>query len=87
MNAFDLLHYLHHHGLSVLDGRVLQYLNAHDSATMGFLAAELDISPPMASNVVGRLVEKGYLARRQSSEDRRQIVVELTKMARFDLKL
>ena len=45
------------------------------------LARLLDVSPPSASAMVDRLVEKGVLTRRRSPKDRRRVVVEATPEA------
>lgn len=42
------------------------------------LAAALGVSPPSASTMVDRLVEKGVLCREQSTEDRRRVVVTVS---------
>lgn len=49
--------------------------------TISELAAMLDVSPPSASAMVDRLVEKGALVRERSREDRRVVAVQLSDNA------
>ena len=42
------------------------------------LARRLGVSPATCTTTVDRLVEKGYVVRRPSEDDRRQIVLEVT---------
>ena len=45
------------------------------------LAELLSISPPSASSMVNRLVEKGYLTREPCDKDRRKVVVQVSTKA------
>ena len=45
------------------------------------LARLLEVSPPSASSLVDRLVEKGVLTRRRDPADRRRVVVQATPEA------
>ncbi len=49
--------------------------------TMTKLARILNVSPPSASAMVDRLVEKGLLVREHSTKDRRKVVVSVSKDA------
>lgn len=51
------------------------------SATIKELAEVLDVSPPSASAMVDRLVELGVLTRKQDSNDRRRVVVQVAPSA------
>lgn len=46
--------------------------------TMNELAERLDVSPPSASAMVDRLVEKGVFSREHSTKDRRKVVVRIS---------
>jgi len=50
-------------------------------ATIKELSEFLGVSPPSASAMVDRLVEKGILVREQSREDRRKVLVSLSGRA------
>jgi DNA-binding MarR family transcriptional regulator len=49
--------------------------------TISQLADLLEVSPPSASTLVDRLVEKGILTRKRSSKDRRVVVVSVSPEA------
>jgi len=49
--------------------------------TMTELSALTKVSPPSASAMVDRLVEKGVLVREHSSEDRRKVLVKISPKA------
>lgn len=48
---------------------------------MGTLARSLHVRMPTATGIVNRLVRDGFLRRTPQTEDRRQVVVELTPKA------
>ncbi len=60
---------------------MLAAIRAYTRCTMGTLARNLHISMPTASGIVERLVRAGYVHRVPHPEDRRQVVVELTRTA------
>jgi DNA-binding MarR family transcriptional regulator len=49
--------------------------------TMNELAERLAVSPPSASAMVDRLVEKGVFSREHSTQDRRKVVVRISPEA------
>lgn len=49
--------------------------------TMNELAVRLSVSPPSASTMVDRLVEKGVFCREHSTKDRRKVVVRVSPEA------
>ena len=50
-------------------------------STISNLATLLGVSPPSASGMVERLVDKGLLLRERSRKDRRKVVVRLSEQA------
>jgi len=56
-------------------------LRDRGQATITELSELLDVSPPSASAMVDRLVEKGILKREHSKEDRRKVVVRVSDEA------
>ncbi len=54
--------------------------------TMTELSDRLCVSPPSASAMVDRLVEKGILTREHSIEDRRKVMVRVSPEAMEDIK-
>lgn len=78
-----------HNGCSACKGDELsmaqvQMVMAVQSAgvlTISALAEKLKVSPPSASCMVDRLVDKGVLLRERSERDRRKVVVRLSEQA------
>lgn len=56
-------------------------VSASTELTISNLAEKLKVSPPSASCMVDRLVEKGVLLRERSEQDRRKVVVRLSARA------
>ena len=56
-------------------------LRDRGQVTITELSELLDVSPPSASAMVDRLVEKGILKREHSKEDRRKVVVSVSDEA------
>lgn len=54
----------------------------HPDIAMSALAAQLGVGPSTTSGIVDRLVEHGYLMRREDPSDRRQQLVSLTDSGR-----
>jgi DNA-binding MarR family transcriptional regulator len=53
-------------------------LPAEARPTIGVLAERLQIKPHTAVELVNRLVEGGYVERRQGASDRREVLIKLT---------
>ncbi len=78
-----------HHGrvscrgeeLSMAQVQVLMTIQSCGESTISNLAERLNVSPPSASAMVDRLEDKGLLHRERSMEDRRKVVVRLSKEA------
>ena len=66
------------HGLSIIGFQVLALLEMHGGMPMTRLADELGVALPNATGIVGRLVERGIVARADDATDRRRVVVTLT---------
>lgn len=61
--------------LSMRQLAVVEIVLEAGELTMSELAGRLGVSPPSASAMVDRLVEKGVLDREHSTQDRRKVVV------------
>lgn len=68
-------------GISQTRFLVLAAIRAYGRCTMGTLARSLHVRMPTATGIVNRLVRDGFLRRTPQTEDRRQVVVELTPKA------
>lgn len=67
--------------LSVSQVHVIRLVRKHGTLAMSELAELLGVSPPSASTMVDRLVDKGVLSREHSTEDRRKVVVRISPEA------
>ncbi len=65
------------HELSIPQANVILAVNRLEQISVSGLANHLGVSPPSASTMVDKLVEKGFLLRKQSSEDRRKVVISI----------
>jgi len=67
--------------LSVSQLHAVKIAHEHGPLTVSELAAALGVSPPSASTMVDRLVEKGLLSREPSRQDRRKVLVSVSPEA------
>ena len=67
--------------LSVNQVHMIRLVRKHGTLAMSELAVRLGVSPPSASTMVDRLVDKGVLNREHSTEDRRKVVVRISPEA------
>lgn len=67
--------------LSITQLNAIKTLWDSGELTMSELADQLGISPPSASVLVDRLVEKGIFCREHSTKDRRKVVVRVSPEA------
>ena len=64
--------------LSLSQLRAVMLIEKSGSLSMSQLAEQMRVSPPSASAMVDRLVEKGLLVREHSTQDRRKVVVAIS---------
>ncbi len=57
---------------------LLMIVQSSGEITGGELAIQLGVSPPSVSAMVERLVERGMLVRKRSSQDRRKVVLKMS---------
>ncbi len=69
--------------LSMAQVQMLMTLQSYGDSTISNLAEQLKVSAPSASCMVDRLEDKGFLHRERSTEDRRKVVVRLSKEAKI----
>jgi len=70
-----------HGEVSVAQLQLIRRVRDRGDATISELAEALGVSPPSTSVMVDRLVEKGFLTRAQSQEDRRKVLVRISPEA------
>lgn len=68
--------------VTMSQAKVLHVALLHPDISMSALAAELQVSASAISGLVDRLVEHGYVDRREDPTDRRQQLVNLTPTGR-----
>ena len=64
--------------LSLAQLHMIRVIRTLGPLAMSELAEQAGVSPPSASAMVDRLVEKGVLVREHSTEDRRKVVVQIS---------
>lgn len=64
--------------LSMAQMNLLMAVRSQEELTLSGLAEELKVSPPSASVMVERLVERNMLTRNRSAQDRRKVIIALS---------
>ena len=65
--------------LTVPQLRSLFFISSSGSSSPGRLAAALGVTPPNVTGIVDRLVEQGLVARHESAQDRRVLLLQTTE--------
>lgn len=63
----------HRAGLSIPQFRALCFVERYDGSSLSAVAEHLDLSLPTVSRMINGLVERGYMQRRSSDDDRRHV--------------
>lgn len=69
-------------GISTTQSALLLFLKHRDGVSMGELAAGIGVKLTSLSGLIDRVEQKGYVARRRSTQDRRSFEVSLTPAGR-----
>ncbi len=69
-------------GLSIAELHTVEAVGLYEENPMSVVAARLEVTPPTLNASISRLVKKGFVVRRRSEEDRRQVLVGLTAKGR-----
>ena len=72
--------------LSLPQFHAIMIVRALERVTITELSDRLGVSPPSASAMVDRLVEKGILNREHSTKDRRKVMVQISPEAIKDIE-
>lgn len=64
-------------GLSVPQFRAMCFAERYDGASLSAVADHLDLSLPTVSRMVNGLVQRGYLQRKSSEDDRRHMCLSI----------
>lgn len=73
-------------GLSPSQAKVLSQLSAGDSLTVSVLAQSQGLAASSMTEVVAKLGDEGFVRKEQSSDDRREVRVSITKIGRERLE-
>jgi len=63
---------------SLKEHTLIELIGQRESATMSELAAFFSTPPTTMTSIVNRLIERGYLKRYRSKEDRRVVLISLS---------
>lgn len=74
-------------GVTMSQAKVLYLVQAEPDIRMSDLAGRLGVTLPSISGVVDRLVDQGFLTRRDDPADRRQALVHITEAGASELEL
>ena len=64
-------------GLSIPQFRSLCFVERYDGASLSMVADHLDLSLPTVSRMISGLVQRGYMQRKNSADDRRHVALSL----------
>jgi len=64
-------------GLSIPQFRSLCFVERYDGASLSMVADHLDLSLPTVSRMISGLVQRGYMQRKSSEDDRRHVSLSL----------
>jgi DNA-binding MarR family transcriptional regulator len=65
-------------GLGTAQAKILRHIGANSHISQADLARATDTAPTLTGRVLESLIDKGWVRRKRSSEDRRQYALELT---------
>ncbi len=70
------------HGLTIKEVHTIVAVGLHEECTMSEVALRLSVTLATLTTAVNRLVKKGYLERVRAEDDRRKVLISLTKKGR-----
>lgn len=70
------------HGLTITEVHTIVAVGLHESNPMNVVAARLNVTLATLTTAVGKLVEKGFVKRTRAEDDRRKVLLSLTKRGR-----
>ncbi|GLY12031.1 MarR family winged helix-turn-helix transcriptional regulator [Pseudobacillus badius] len=85
-DLYYYLHYQHEESLTHQNIRCMQAVKKNKDATIQFLSDALQVTHHTASEHVKRLIQKGYLKKERSLQDKRIVYVRLTGLGEAVLK-
>lgn len=73
--------------LSVTEMHTIEAIGMYTKRTMSEVAQDLKITVGTLTTAVNKLIKKGYVERKRIEEDRRVVLVELTKKGKLAFRL
>lgn len=74
------------HGLTITEVHTLVAVGLHEQNPMNVIATRLGVTLATLTTAVNKLVEKGFIERSRAEDDRRKVLVSLTKQGRQVLR-
>lgn len=69
-------------GLNNPEGHLISYLRSYEPCTVGDLLRVFGLKPSTTTSMLNRLVAAGLIVRETPAEDRRRVVIRLTRKGR-----
>lgn len=85
-DLYYLLHYKHEESLTHQNVRCMQAIKKNKDVTIQCLSEVLDVTHHTASEHIKRLIQKGYVQKERSLQDKRVVYVTLTELGEEVLK-
>ena len=74
------------HGLTITEVHTIVAVGLHESNPMNVVAARLGVTLATLTTAVNKLAKKGFIERTRAEDDRRKVLVSLTKKGRQVLR-
>ncbi|MBC2890357.1 MarR family winged helix-turn-helix transcriptional regulator [Gordonibacter massiliensis (ex Traore et al. 2017)] len=74
------------HGLTITEVHTIVAVGLHERNPMNVVAARLNVTLATLTTAVNKLVKKGFVDRTRAEDDRRKVLVSLTKKGRQVLR-
>ncbi len=79
----NMLHTVGGMQLSIGELHLLEAVGGRqEGVPLGELAQRIEVTPPTATVAVNKLVQKGYVVKTKSAEDKRSVIITLTRTGR-----
>lgn len=73
--------------ISVTEVHTIEAIGTHNPRTMSEVAKELGITVGTLTTAINNLVKKGYVERKRSEQDRRMVMIELTRKGKIAYRM
>ena len=73
--------------LSITEMHTIDAIGMYEARTMSEVAADLKITVGTLTTAINNLVKKGYVERKRTEEDRRVVLIQLTKRGKLAFRI